>query len=299
MLKILDITMNCMKCGDCQAVCPTFAVTGDESAVARGRIRLIKAFEDGELELTDALVDKINSCMMCMACTASCPSGVNVGELILSARKKIVEEMGLPASKRIGIEALKHPAFISPGLRLATLCRPFLGDVIPKGPGRTFSGSHVSKPGNSKMRAALFVGCMVNYVHPEIGDAALNVLAENGIGVLLKEEVCCGVPALYSGDEKTARQLAKANVEQFSKLDVDAIVTCCPTCETVIKGYPALLENDERAVEVADKICNISSFLAKSGFKSGRIEERVAYHEPCHLKYGAGMEDDLKIISSV
>jgi glycolate oxidase iron-sulfur subunit len=291
--------MNCMKCGDCQAVCPTFAVTGDESAVARGRIRLIKALEDGELELTDRLIDKINSCMMCMACTANCPSGVDVSDIIISARKKIAEERGLPTYKKIVNAALKHPSLLSLASLLAPLYRPFLGDAVPKDMGRTFSGSRVPKLKNPKMRVAFFTGCMVNYVYPEIGDAVLNVLAKNGIETVLKKEMCCGAPALYSGEEKTARCLAEENVKMFSGLDVDTIVTCCPTCENVIKGYPALVENDERAIEVAEKVCNISQFLAKASLKGGKVEGRIAYHEPCHLKYGAGTKDEMQIIKSL
>lgn len=290
--------MKCMKCGDCQAVCPTFAVTGDESAVARGRIRLIRALEDGELELTDALVDKINSCMMCMACTANCPSGVKVGDIIVSARQKIAEERGLELYKRTVNWALKHPLFMSLAAKLAPLYRPFFGGAIPDSAGKAFKGTH-GRVENPKMRVALFAGCMVNYAYPEIGEAALNVLAKNGVEVLLKKEVCCGAPALFSGDVKAARGLAKANVERFSGLDMDAIVTVCPTCGNVIKGYASLLENDERAAWVAEKVCDISQFLARVGHKGRKLEGRVGYHESCHLKYGTGTKDEIKIIKSL
>jgi glycolate oxidase iron-sulfur subunit len=125
------------------------------------------------------------------------------------------------------------------------------------------------------------------------------VLAKNDIEVLLEKEMCCGGPALFSGDEKTGGRLAETNVKTFSCLDVDAIVTCCPTCETVLKGYPSLLENDGRTVRVAEKVCDISQFLVKAGFKSGEIEGFMGYHESCHLKYGAGTKDEVQIIKSV
>jgi glycolate oxidase iron-sulfur subunit len=287
-----------MKCGDCQAVCPTFAVTGDESAVARGRIRLIKAFEDGELELTDTLVDKINSCMMCMACTASCPSGVDVSDIIISARKKIAEERGLPLYKRIANALLSHPLIMKITSLVSPIFKPVLGNKIPKTSSRNFSGTP-SKVESPKMRVAFFAGCMVNYAYPEIGDAVLNVLAKNDIEVILKKEMCCGAPVLFSGDEKRARRLGEENVERFSGLDVDAIVTCCPTCETVIKGYPSLLEGNERAASVAEKVCDISKFLVKAGVKGNEFEGRIGYHPSCHLKYGGGSEDEIMIIKSL
>ena len=298
LLKIEYIVMKCMKCGDCMAVCPTFAVTGDESAVARGRVRLIKAFEEGELEPTDTLVDRINSCMMCMACTANCPSGVDVGGIIISARKKIAQEKGLPIYKRIANALLAHPSIMKITSLAAPVINPIFGNKIPETAGRTFSGV---SPGveNPKMRAAFFAGCMVNYAYPGIGDAVLNVLGENGVEVLLKKEMCCGAPVLFSGDEKRAMRLAEENVKAFSRLDVDAIVTCCPTCETVIKGYAAMLEGSKGAADVALKVCDISKFLVKAGVKSGDFEGEIGYHPSCHLKYGGGNEYETQIIKSM
>ncbi len=298
-MKEKDATINCMKCGDCMAVCPTFAITGDESAVARGRIRLIKAFKDGELELTDALVDKINSCMMCMACTANCPSGVQVGSIILSARRKIARERGLPLFKRIVISSLMHPSLIKLASKFSPLYRPFLGDIIPKGFGRTFAPRRTGEIENPRMRVALFAGCVVNYVYPEIGDALLNVLSKNGMGVKVIKEKCCGAPAKYTGEEKISRRLAKENIEKFSELNVDAIVTCCPTCENVIKEYPELLENDRGAVEISEKIKNISQFLIEAGLSFDEVAKTVAYHPPCHLKYGTGLEEEMNILDAI
>jgi glycolate oxidase iron-sulfur subunit len=294
-----DVTMNCMKCGDCQAVCPTFALTGDESAVARGRIRLIKAFEEGEFELTDALVDKINSCMMCMACTANCPSGVQVGDLILSARRKIVRERGLPLFKRIVISSLMYPSLIALASKFSTLYRPFLGGLIPKGFGNTFSGRRGTDIEKPKMEVALFAGCVVNYVYPEIGDALLDILSGHEIKVHLIKEKCCGAPAKFTGEEKILKRLAEENVENFMKLEVDAIVTCCPTCENVIKDYQKLLENDERALLMSEKICNISQFLTKAGLSVGEVQKQIAYHPPCHLKYGSGLEEEMDALGAV
>jgi glycolate oxidase iron-sulfur subunit len=298
-MKSKDALMNCMKCGDCMAVCPTFAMTGDESAVARGRIRLMKAFEDGELELTDRLVDKINSCMMCMACTANCPSGVQVGKLILSARKKIAREKGLPIFKRIVISSLLHPSLITLASKFSPLYRPFLRDIIPKGFGRTFTGRDAKEVENPKMQVALFAGCVVNFVYPGIGNALLNVLSKNGIRVHLLKEKCCGAPAKYTGEEEVSKRLAEENVEKFSKLDVDAIVTCCPTCENVIKEYPELLENDKGAVLMSEKITNISQFLKDAGVSFDEVAKQVAYHPPCHLKYGTGLEEEMNLLGSL
>ena len=74
-----DFITNCMHCGLCLPTCPTFALTGLEKSSPRGRIRLIKAVADGDMEITDGFVDEMNFCLDCQACETACPAGVKYG----------------------------------------------------------------------------------------------------------------------------------------------------------------------------------------------------------------------------
>ncbi len=321
----MEDIIKCMKCGNCQAVCPTFKVTGSESMVARGRIRLVKALDDGDIDLSDIYVEKLDTCMMCKACTVNCPSDVNVKKIIQSARTRIVKERGLPLFKRAVFKAIKHPGLLRFGVRCAPLYGPFLKSKFKMPSGKSFmdltSGTGKLKNpremrlkgGNSKRdtdlgfkpnRVIFFAGCSANYLYPEVGTAVVDVLAENGIEVIVNDEMCCGISALYSGDCKTTRYLAERNLGYMKRVmgDVDAIITSCPSCETALKEYPALLENDRLAVEVSEKVCDISKYLVQKGFKKGknRIVETVAYHDPCHLNYGLGIKNEPReIIRSI
>ncbi|HEX3928589.1 MAG TPA: 4Fe-4S dicluster domain-containing protein [Gemmatimonadales bacterium] len=67
----------CTHCGFCLPACPTYRATGDELASPRGRIVLLRALEEGELQPGDpALLQHLASCTLCRECEPACPSGV-------------------------------------------------------------------------------------------------------------------------------------------------------------------------------------------------------------------------------
>jgi len=110
--------------------------------------------------------------------------------------------------------------------------------------------------------------------------------------ILPSGEVCCGAPLRALGLEKKAVELAKKNIGIFSRLNVEAVLSLCPTCTLALKvEYPKLIgEGIDRATDVAsfliDKIDLPNSQDRASGFGS------AIYHDPCHLKYGLGIEKE-------
>src|SRR5512147_3348620 len=84
----------CVKCGACRAVCPAFLREREESRSARGRMALVKALLDGRLTASAVYRDRLASCTGCLACEASCPSGVPVTKIIQAAKEQAVAEAG-------------------------------------------------------------------------------------------------------------------------------------------------------------------------------------------------------------
>jgi glycolate oxidase iron-sulfur subunit len=80
---------TCVHCGFCLPTCPTYVLWGEEMDSPRGRIYLMKAGLDGRAEMTPAFVGHFDSCLGCMACVTSCPSGVQYAPLIEATRAQI------------------------------------------------------------------------------------------------------------------------------------------------------------------------------------------------------------------
>ena len=81
---------QCVRCGLCLPACPTYLETSLETSGPRGRIALIRAVDEGRLDLTDpGYIHQMHECLDCRACEAVCPSGVAYGRLIEPARAAI------------------------------------------------------------------------------------------------------------------------------------------------------------------------------------------------------------------
>jgi glycolate oxidase iron-sulfur subunit len=140
---------------------------------------------------------------------------------------------------------------------------------------------------------------------PNIGWAALRVLARAGVEVVVpRDQQCCGALALHVGEEEQARTLGRANLSAFPT-DVDAIVTTAAGCGSGLRDYAQLFEGTPdaaRAKAFAAHTVDISVFLHRLGLPDlpplpttigappGPIA--VAYHDACHLAHAQGVRTE-------
>ena len=84
--KLID---SCVHCGFCLSTCPSYRVIGKEMDSPRGRIYLMDAINEGEIALNTATVQHFDSCLGCLACVTTCPSGVQYDKLIAATRPQV------------------------------------------------------------------------------------------------------------------------------------------------------------------------------------------------------------------
>ena len=146
-----------------------------------------------------------------------------------------------------------------------------------------------------RVKAALFGGCLMDFVYPEQGEAFISLVSGRGVKLDYPlEQTCCGLPAQMAGDERTARAVARRNLAALDPADFDFVVTLCASCGSHIKGnYPALLADSPglgvKARQLADKMIDFSSFMVDVlgvAPAEGASGPKTAYHAPCHLCRG-------------
>lgn len=320
-----DTVYRCVKCGACQAVCPTYQATGDEAQVARGRLSLLEAVLDGHLSLTRGLDQRLSRCAGCMACDAVCPGGVKIHSAILAARADLARERHSHRLARLAVRgaalgssgpprltrragALGQAAYRRlPGNRLMPWWRAGAKRTLPPVSPATLADmvGDATAAANPVRRVAYFPGCAANLAFPGTGLAALKVLSGSGIAIDHPRTLgCCGLPFLSLGDRDAAREAAENNLAVLGSLDIDAVVTTCSSCALMLRELlPDLLGRDrEDVMALAGSVRDIHELLAAEDLDIPSRKGpalKVTWHTPCHLRHGLGLSPPRDIIAGL
>ena len=298
-------TLDCVHCGLCLPVCPTYQETGRESSSPRGRIYLMRAVGEGRLELDREVADEMYFCLACRACESACPAGVRYGHLIETMRAEIdargarpwlartLERIALrrvlasPRVLRLAAQAAR--VYQRKGLqRLLQRSRLFAlaprlreaDRALPPLPDRHEPPILVPAVGTRRGRVALFAGCVMPEMFGAVNEATIRVLAENGFEVHIpRGQRCCGALHLHAGDARSAERLRLRNRSVFHVQDYDAVIANSAGCGAVLK---------EGGDDLARAVRDVAEFLIAAVLRPprGRVQGRVAYDDPCHLLHG-------------
>src|SRR5512143_139286 len=268
---------------------------------------LVKAVLDGKLAVSDIFRDRLATCTGCLACEASCPSGVAVTDIIQAAKEQAVREAGRGIIAAMLSGMLKRPGLFRTAAWLAPVALHYtkgreISSEFPRlnhsraGFVRSSECKAQSSKKKSRGTVAFFPGCAVEHFQPEIGAATAGVLNKLGYEVIIPDGLkCCGRPLLTLGDREAAEELAAHNTGILAALEADAVVTACASCGlTFKKEYPTLLRSGTNPPAVLD----IHEFLVSriSGYKLGPVNKRITWHDPCHLGRGQGLSGAARAI---
>lgn len=311
--------LECVHCGICLSVCPTYDLLGTEGDSPRGRIYLMRGLAEGRIDLNPTTVAHFDSCLGCRACETACPSAVHYGEMLTVVRDEIERKHPRDAQGKRArlalLELLTHPNRMAPLMAGAKMMSGLFGDgggpvglvnrflfgpkapklPLPKDVGLKVRSlpAFTSAKGERRARVVLLAGCVMQVLFQRINEATIRVLAENGCDVVIPPSAgCCGAFHMHNGFLDGARERAKALIETLEREQFDAFVTNSAGCGSTLKEYGELFHDDPamaaRAKALADKSRDVSEFLADLGLRppSHEYRKRVAYHDACHLAHG-------------
>ncbi|PYE25958.1 glycolate oxidase iron-sulfur subunit [Rhizobium sp. PP-CC-3A-592] len=309
------ILRRCVHCGFCTATCPTYVTLGNELDSPRGRIYLIKDMLENDRPADREVVTHIDRCLSCLACTTTCPSGVDYMHLIDHARVHIEQTYRRPLADRMirGLLAaiLPYPARFRAALALARIARPLapflrrikplasLAAMLDLAPRRTAKRPAETVPAAlppTRGRVILLEGCAQPTLDPGINAATVRLLTRLGVAVATpKGEGCCGALVHHMGREPQALDFARRNIDVWMReVDaggLDAILLTASGCGTTIKDYGHMLRLDplyaEKAATISALAKDITEYLSTLDLKVlPKRDLVVAYHSACSLQHG-------------
>jgi glycolate oxidase iron-sulfur subunit len=285
-----------------------------ETDSPRGRIvQIADAVAKGG-SISAEMANHIDSCLGCLACVSSCPSGVRYDRLIEMVRPEVEEQHERPAGERalrlLLFETLPYPRrmralapLLGAGRRLRAERRlperlAMLAKVAPTPPTRAELRAPIPERtaprGPQRGRVALLLGCVQRVFFSPVHRATIGALAAEGYEVLAPPAPdCCGALELHAGEREPALARAEATVAAFAELGkLDHIVVNAAGCGAAMKEYGELLGTDA-ARRFSERVRDITEVLAAAAPVAPRAEVRmrVVYHDACHLRHAQRITD--------
>ena len=267
-------TDACTQCKRCQDLCP--AHNTDKPLSPMKIVNQIGevAFENPEGNLIEACdKDAVWSCTTCLACQDICPASIEHVKKIVDMRRNMV---------------LMEGEF--PGEEVMTAMEQTEVNGNPLGLGYASRGDWAEEMGikplseDPDVDILYFVGCYASFDKRNIKIAksfvTLCQAAGIKVGILGKEEKCCGEPMRKMGNEYLYQSLALENVELIKGYNVKKVVTTCPHCfNTLAKDYRDL----GFEIEVESYTVFLEDLLKTGKLKVNAEELHCTYHDSCYL----------------
>jgi FAD/FMN-containing dehydrogenase/Fe-S oxidoreductase len=309
------------------AMCPSFRATGDERHSTRGRARLLQEMAAGTLAdegwRSADVRDALDLCLSCRACATDCPTGVDMAAYKSEfldhhyrgrLRPRSHYSLGrLPSWLRLlrrvpaGVRLANAVMGFAPTRRAFGLVAGIAGERrIPRIAPRTFAstarpGPPASVAGTARGRVVLWPDTFTNHLTPEVGHAALRVLAAAGFeAVVPRAEVCCGLTAITTGQLDRARAELRRTLAVPELAGDDPVLVLEPSCAATLRHDLAeLLPGNAAAASLGRRVTTLAELLDASGWTppaGARIAALVQPH--CHQQAALGTAADRRVMDA-
>ena len=264
----------CTLCKRCQDRCPAFATGKPLSPMKVVNQLGDAAFNNPDVNLIEAIgKDVLWSCTTCRACQEICPAAIeHVGKIVELRRSMVLMEGDFPGEEVMAaMEATEVNG------------NPFGIGYAERGDWAENLGIKTLAE-DAEVDVLYFVGCYGSFDKRNIAVAKSFVklcqAAGVRVGILGKEEKCCGEPMRKMGNEYLYQSLAVENIELIKSYGVKKIVTTCPHCfNTLEKDYRDLGLD----VQVSSYIVFLEELIQAGKLRINAQDLSSTYHDSCYL----------------
>ena len=318
-----SILRKCVHCGFCTATCPTYVMTGDERDSPRGRIWLMRELLETPESVSKDTGFHLDRCLGCLACTTTCPSGVDYHHLIEIGRERLDRQVRRPladrAMRKMLALVIPHASRFRLMIRLGNVGRIFSPLLpsgmqaalakLPKRPARFdrvgAKTMHFEPRVKAVRHVVLLAGCAQRALDPSINASTIRVLNRLGVRVTVRKEAhCCGALAHHIGETQAAKSAVRSALlawdDEIRNGGVDAIVVNASGCGTMVKDYAHLVADDPELSGIARQVSamtyDITELLADLPLETiidpaPEGHGPVTYHSACSLQHGQKVHD--------
>ena len=297
-------------------MCPSFQVTGDEKDSTRARANAFRAFMQGSLVEKDLqspeFYDVMDLCIQCKGCKTECPSQVDMAKIKAEYLHFIHEKKGFPLrSYLFGFLGKMFqfgsiwPWFANSSLKVFKPLLSLLG-ISPK---RAFP--HIKKRFSkqiptsifSEKKIVLFIDTFTEFLTPEIGLDAFQLLQKLKYEVIVPPWTCCGRTLISKGFLPQAAKQAKQVVDllyPYAKAGLH-IVGIEPSCLLTLKDELRDFHLPvERVDEIVKQAITFDELIEKHlPLPLKPFHGEVLVHTHCHQKALVGSSATLKVLRSI
>lgn len=264
----------CTLCKRCQDRCPAYSTEKPLSPmkIVNQLGELAFAYSDDNLAETFSK-EAIWACTTCRACQDICPASIEHVNKIIDVRRSLVLMEGEFPGEEV-MAAMENTEVNGNPLGMGYASR---GDWAEKLELQTLAE-------NKDVDVLYFVGCYGSFDkrNIKVAESFVSLCRKAGVsvGILGKEEKCCGEPMRKMGNEYLYQTMAMENIEMIQNYGISTIVTTCPHCyNTLGKDYRDLgLE-----VEVVSHAVFLENLIDEGKLTIETADISCTYHDSCYL----------------
>jgi Fe-S oxidoreductase len=304
---IMYDALNCIRCGACMNICPTYGVVGGHTFghIYPGPIGIPWTAATHGIENAAKFAPL---CISCGLCKEICPAQIDMPFMIAEVKQRGRETRPPTRAERTMMAAdrfaalgslfaplanwsLKNPLFRAALEAVTGLDRRRrLPEFNAKPLMQRMRKRHASSDTGAKRKVAFFTDVYANYNAPELGLRAIELLECAGCEVVVPEQKPSGYPFLAYGDVDRARATALQNARLLAPYARDGydIVSLEPTAVYSLEhSYLKLLPDSEEARSVSEHTREFFSYLAQietDGTGEPFRGRTFGFHCSCHQR---------------